>query len=82
LIEFKYISLTDAKLTGEKAKEMSIDELKAIPIVKEKLSEAETKVKQYSEILNQKYGDLLRLHSYSVVSIGFDRLVWEEVKWN
>jgi hypothetical protein len=79
LIEFKYISLTDAKLTGEKAKEMSIDELKAIPIVNEKFSEAKTKVKQYSEILNQKYGDLLRLRSFSVVSIGFDRVVWEAV---
>jgi hypothetical protein len=79
LIEFKYISLSDAKLIGEKAKEMSVDELKAIPIVKEKLSEAKTKVKQYSEILNQKYGDLLRLRSFSVVFIGFVRLAWEDV---
>lgn len=79
LIEFKYINLPDAKLTGQKAKEMSIDELKALPIVEEKLSEAKAMLKQYSKILRGKYGDLLRLHSYGVVSIGFDRVVWEEV---
>jgi len=30
--------------------------------------------------LINKYGDAMRLHSYSVVSIGFDRLVWDEVQ--
>jgi hypothetical protein len=79
LIEFKYVGLTDAKLTGEKASEMTIDELKVIPVVKEKLSETKGQLRQYAEILKHKYGDLLRLHSYGVVSIGFDRLVWEEV---
>ena len=80
LIEFKYISLTDAKLPGEKAKEMSIDELKDLPGVKSKFSEAQKKLEQYSDILRQKYGNLLRLHNYAVVSIGFDRVVWQEHK--
>jgi hypothetical protein len=80
LIEFKYINLTDARLTGKMAKGMLIDELKAIPIVQEKLSEAQEKLKQYSQILREKYDDLLRLHCYGVVSIGFDRVVWEELE--
>ena len=79
LIEFKYVSLTDAGLSGDKAKNMTIDELRAIPVVEEKLSEAKDKLRQYAETLKQKYGDSLRLHSYGMVSIGFDRLVWEEI---
>jgi hypothetical protein len=80
LIEFKYVSLPDADLTGEKAKQMTVDALKAIPHVKEKLSEANSKLMQYRDILINKYGDAMRLHSYSVVSIGFDRLVWDEIQ--
>jgi hypothetical protein len=79
LIEFKYVSLTNAGLSGDKAKNVTVDELKAMPVVKEKLSEAKGQLRQYAEILKQKYGDSLRLHSYGVVSIGFDRLVWEEI---
>ena len=80
LIEFKYVSLPDAGLTGQTAKQMTPDELKAIPVVKEKLSEATSKLSQYREVLINKYSDEMRLHSYSVVSVGFDRLVWDEVK--
>jgi hypothetical protein len=79
LIEFKYASLTDAGLSGDKAKQMTIDELRATPVVKEKLSETKGKLRQYAEMLKQKYVESLRLHSYGVVSIGFDRLVWEEI---
>jgi hypothetical protein len=79
LIEFKYINLSDAQLTGQKAKEMSIDELKALLIVKKNFSEAQGKLKQYSQILRKKYGDLLKLHSFGVVCIGFDRVMWEEL---
>ena len=80
LIEFKYVSLPDARLTGEKAKQTTSDELKAIPVVNEKLSEAEDKLRQYREILVKKYNEAHRLHSYSVVAVGFDRLVWDELK--
>jgi hypothetical protein len=80
LIEFKYVSLTDAGLSGDEAKIMTVDELKDRPVVKEKLLEAEKKLVQYGEILKQKYGDSLRLHSYEVISIGFDRLVWKQIR--
>lgn len=82
LIEFKYVSLPDAGLTGQKAKQVTVDELKAKTVVKEKLSEANSKLRQYREVLIKKYGDIMRLHCYSVVSVGFDRLVWEELRYD
>jgi hypothetical protein len=79
LIEFKFVSLSDAGLTAEKAQSLSIEELKAIPLVKEKLSQSRTQLADYREILEKKYGESLRLHCYGVASVGFERLVWEEV---
>ncbi len=48
--------------------------------VRQKFHEARTALESYRKVLTTKYGELLlRLHTYSVVSVGFDRLVWEEV---
>jgi hypothetical protein len=77
LIEFKYVSLSAAKLTGKKAKQMDIEKLKALPAVQEKLKESRNQLDKYRLILESKYGNLLRLRSYSVVAVGFDRLVVE-----
>jgi hypothetical protein len=77
LIEFKYVSLSAAKLTGKKAKQLDIEKLKALPAVQEKLVESRNQLDKYRLILESKYGNLLRLRSYSVVAVGFDRLVVE-----
>jgi hypothetical protein len=77
LIEFKYVSLSAAKLTGKKAKQMDIEKLKALPAVQEKLVESRNQLDKYRLVLESKYGNLLRLRSYSVVAVGFDRLVVE-----
>ena len=79
LMEFKYVSLKDAELTGDQAKEMGLEELKALAPVQKKLAESETKLRDYRRILLSEYGDLLQLRTYSVVSIGFERLIWEEL---
>ena len=42
----------------------------------QKMKEAEKQVKQYGDALEQKYGDL-RLNRYGVVSLGFERLLWQ-----
>ena len=81
LMEFKYVSLKDAELTGDQAKEMGIEELKALAPVQKKLAEAETKLKAYRKTLLSEYGELLRLRTYSVVSIGFERLIWKESEY-
>ena len=79
LIEFKYLSLDTLGLTGDEVREMSRDELRSLPAVDEKLAEARAQLTKYRPLLEAKYGDALRLHTYAVVSLGFERLVWKEV---
>ena len=79
LIEFKYVSLKEAGLTGEKARGLSMKDLQAIPAMQAKMKEAKKQVKQYGDALEQKYDDL-RLNRYAVVSLGFERLRWQAVK--
>ncbi|CAN2046378.1 AAA family ATPase [Candidatus Magnetomoraceae bacterium gMMP-13] len=78
LIEFKYVKLGKADLTGEKARNLSQKELKNIAIMKSNMDQAKKQVTQYGEALKKKYNDL-RLRKYAVVSLGFERLWWEEV---
>ncbi len=79
LIEFKYLSLDELGLTGEEVRKTSRDELRSLPPVEEKLAQARAQLGKYRPLLEAKYGDVLRLHTYAVVALGFDRLVWEEV---
>ena len=53
--------------------------MKALGPVQAKLAEARARLSGYRQVLQQRYGARLRLRSYAVVSIGFDRLAWEEV---
>ncbi|OAD18771.1 AAA-ATPase-like protein [Candidatus Thiomargarita nelsonii] len=80
ILEFKYISLANAELSGEKAKPMSVDELKALAPVKQKLAESKKQLLDYQTRLQSKYGEVLRLQLISVVAVGFDRVVWETVE--
>jgi hypothetical protein len=80
LIEFKYVSLSDAGLTGEKVQKESVELLQAIPSVKEKFFEAATSLARYRDVLIKKYDNGERLRCFSVAALGFERLVWEEQK--
>jgi len=79
LFEFKYVSLKDNNLSGDKVRVMTDAELKTLTPVKHKFAEAEAKLKGYRQTLEAVYDDKLRLRCYSVVSIGFDRLVQVEI---
>ncbi len=78
LIEFKYVKLGDAGMTGEKAGKLTKKELQQIPLMRSEMNNAKKQVRQYGDILEQRYKDL-RLRRYVVVSLGFERLLWEEV---
>ena len=78
LIEFKFVSLNDAGLDGETARIMDREALEALPAVQAKQREAKTGIERYQTRLVDKFGDSLRLHSFSVVAIGFERLVFQE----
>ncbi len=49
-------------------------------IVKQKLIESENQLKSYRQTLQSCYGNQLRLHSYSVVAVGYERLIHCEIK--
>jgi hypothetical protein len=78
LMEFKYIGLAEVKLSGEQVRSMSREELAALPAVAALLDEAQEQGAGYRETLIATYGDTLRLRCFSIVAIGYDRLVWRE----
>ncbi|MCX6031230.1 MAG: AAA family ATPase [Chloroflexi bacterium] len=79
LLEFKFVALPEAKLTGEQAQGLSVAELRALPVVQRKQADARSKLQSYRQALQTRYGDQLRLRAYAVVALGFERLVWMEV---
>jgi len=79
LLEFKFVDMGKHKLSGEQVREMSQGELLALSPVREKLDEAKKNLAAYQDTLEDTYGDVLRLHVYSVVAVGFERIVWEAV---
>jgi hypothetical protein len=69
----------EANLSATKVKSLSREELLALTVVKRKLAEAVQKLEGYRQTLQTTYGEVLRLRVYSVVAVGFERLVWQEI---
>ncbi len=78
LMEFKFVTLKDAGISGEKARQMSLEELRAMPPMVEAMSKARDQVCTNAGILHKRH-DNLRLHGYAVVSLGFERIWWEGI---
>ncbi len=76
LIEFKFVSLKEAGLDGKTLETMDHEALRALPAVQEKQREAAAGLARYQAKLKTKFGDLPRLRSFSVVAVGFERLVF------
>lgn len=84
LLEFKYVPLGDVKigkkpLNGDAARKLSPTALRALPAIQTELRQARTQLQTYRHTLQAHYGASLRLHTYAVVALGFERIVWEEV---
>lgn len=79
LMEFKYVSLKEAGLSGAEVRELGRDEVKKLGPVMGKVGESERQLERCRRRLEKRYGDVLRLRAYSVVSVGLDRLVWGEI---
>ena len=80
LIEFKYVPLNQLdKLTGQKIREKKHDELVSLKGVKQQLTQAQKQLSGYRKALEKKYDQRLKLRSYTVVAVGFERLIWEAV---
>jgi hypothetical protein len=81
LVEFKFVTLKDAGLSGEQAQALDTEELRDLRLMRQAMTEAREQVGRNMAILNRKYADL-RLRGYAVVSLGFERIWWEEVGGN
>lgn len=79
LIEFKYVALQELGLSGDKVRQVTHQELAARSPVAQRLAQSRRKLGAYRDTLQAVYGSALRLRTYSVVSIGFERLVWQEL---
>ena len=78
LFEFKYVSLSEVGLSGETARQLSAAQVRALPAVQAKLTEAHARLTGYRQAFAARYGHQLRLRVYAVVALGFERLAWEE----
>ena len=78
LLEFKYVGLQQIKLTGEQARNRTMDELAALPVVKRELETAAEQARRYGRALSERYG-LSDLRLYAVVGVGLERVVWQAV---
>ena len=78
LIEFKFVTLKDAGLTGEKARSLTQDELQSLPRMIREMEDGKTQVREYGRALEKRHGNL-RLREYVVVSLGFERIWWAEI---
>jgi hypothetical protein len=79
LLEFKFVKVSETGLERTALRQKSSAELQALDAVHKKFSEAQNQLHLYRATLTQKYGAMLRLRTYAVVALGFDRLLWAEV---
>ena len=78
LLEFKLIKLSDLGLTGEEVERLSQEQAAALPLVQQSFAAAAAQLARYREALTAQYGAGLRLRTYAVIGLGFERLVWVE----
>ena len=78
LIEFKFVTLKDAGITGEQARQLQEDELYCMPNIKKALEEGGRQVALYGKKLDDKYGNL-RLKKFVVTALGFERVCFEKI---
>ncbi|MCI5141508.1 MAG: AAA family ATPase, partial [Candidatus Electrothrix sp. ATG1] len=78
LLEFKYVSLKEAGLNGEQLERISPEELGRLPAVQKKQEEARQGLTRYQQKLRDKFAGLLNLRNFSIISVGFERLIFSE----
>ncbi|HRY15436.1 MAG: AAA family ATPase [Candidatus Competibacteraceae bacterium] len=79
LLEFKTLSLKEVGFSNAELAEMTRETLRALPMVAEKLQEAERQLTVYRTVLEDQEGVTLKLCTHAVVAIGLERLVWSAI---
>ena len=78
LIEFKYVSLADAGLSGKEACELTVETLQSLPKMQQAMADAVEQARDYAQLLEARHGNL-RLRRYAVAALGFERIWAQEV---
>ncbi len=78
VLEFKYVSLADLGSGARELDGLDRQAIVALPVVASAFAEAAEQLGRYRAGLALRYGEL-RLRSFAVVSLGFERLVGREV---
>jgi hypothetical protein len=78
VLEFKYVSIADLGKSARDLDGFSREELAALVPVKAALAEADEQLRRYRAGLTKRFREL-RLRSFAVVSIGFERLLGQEL---
>jgi hypothetical protein len=78
VLEFKYLSLKELGLSGEQVRAAAREDLAQRSAVAARLNAAEAQARDYGTTLMQRYG-LKTLHTFAVVALGVERLVWRTV---
>lgn len=79
LIEFKYVELSKVQMSAEQVRSKTTAELAALDGIKTEITAARSALQAYRQTLQTKYGALLKLRVYAIVSLGFERVFWQEV---
>ena len=79
LLEFKFLKVSEVNLSGDQVQALSREELAALPAVRERMAEARAQALDYQLELKERYADQLQLQVFAVVTLGFERVVWEAV---
>ncbi len=77
----KRLSLKDLKMSGKDLRASSRAELAGHARVTDALDKAEVQIVAYRVALERRLGETLRLRSYAVVALGFERLITRECPW-
>lgn len=80
LLEFKFVKPSTLGLSGREASAKSGAALLAYDEVKTEFVAARAQAEIYRTGLRAKYGDRLKLRTFAIVAIGFERLLWEEIE--
>ena len=78
VLEFKYLGLKELGLTGEQVRSTPREKLVQDSAVIARLDAGEAQARDYGNTLIARHG-LNTLHTFAVVALGFERLVWRSV---
>ncbi|RMH53089.1 MAG: hypothetical protein D6682_00015 [Zetaproteobacteria bacterium] len=66
-------------MDGVQAAAADEGDLQALPAVEQAFAAAERQLQIYGPRLQAKYGAAMKLCSFAVVSVGFERILWRRV---